>query len=399
MPENTALRTPGPVPAEALRYFENKGFKTSFNHRDVWREEHAFAFTVAKAMKMDVLTEIRGALRTALEEGQTLEQFKKELTPKLRKLGWWGRKNLKDPVTGELVDAQLGSPRRLRVIYRANMKSARAAGQWERAQRTKDALPYFLYNLGPSREHRDEHVAVEGTILPIDDPFWDTWAPPNGWGCKCWLRQVSAREADSRGGVSSRAGVPTRRFTNQRTGETVEVPEGVHPDWSTNPGKLRQENLQRLLTDKLENAEPILAQVAVRDLVRSPALGHFLENPRGEFPMLRLPDAAAEAIGARHKVAVMSGETAAKQLRRHGELALADYERLPDLGEHAQVIVRDTDQSVVLVRRAGDRIDWGVVKATRTGENTFITSFRRATEKDVQRLIRRGETLLGQWSN
>ena len=95
-------------------------------------------------MQLDVLSSIRNAVDDALENGKTFEQFKKDLTPELQKRGWWGVKNVVDPKTGETLPARLGSPRRLKTIYRANMRSARAAGQYERAQRTKRALPYFL---------------------------------------------------------------------------------------------------------------------------------------------------------------------------------------------------------------------------------------------------------------
>ena len=173
---------PGPPPKEALDFFRAKDLRVGFDHRDVWLEEHTHAFTVAKAMRLDLLDDIRGAVDKAMAEGQTFRQFQKELAPALERRGWWGKKTVRDPQTGRLVQAQLGSPRRLRVIYDANVRSARAAGQWERVQRTKRALPYLLYQLGPSRTHRDEHVAWAGTLLPADDPWWDTHWTPNGWG-------------------------------------------------------------------------------------------------------------------------------------------------------------------------------------------------------------------------
>ena len=173
--------TPTP-PKEALEFFRNKGFKIGFDFRDVWREEHATAFTVAKAMSIDVLESIRGELDKALAEGRTFRRFQQDLTPTLQKLGWWGTKPLTDPKTGKTVPARLGSPRRLRTIYRTNLRTARAAGQWERAQRTKQTHPFLIYLLGPSEVHRVLHVQWHGTVLPIDDPWWKTHLPPNGWG-------------------------------------------------------------------------------------------------------------------------------------------------------------------------------------------------------------------------
>lgn len=110
-----------------------------------------------------------------------------------------------DPLTGETKSVQLGSDRRLRTIYDTNMRTARSAGQWDRIQRTKRAMPYLLYTLGPSREHRAEHLKWADLCLPVDDPFWQTHIGPNGWGCKCGVRQVSKYEYDQLQKMASRA--------------------------------------------------------------------------------------------------------------------------------------------------------------------------------------------------
>jgi uncharacterized protein with gpF-like domain len=127
----------------------------------------------------------------------------------------------------------------MRVIYDTNMRTARAAGQWERIQRTKRAMPYLVYTLGPSREHRVEHLRWANLCLPADDPFWDTHMGPNGWGCKCGVRQVSRYEFDQMqqdGTITTDA--PEERYVkwlNKRTGEEETVPEGIDPGWAYNP--------------------------------------------------------------------------------------------------------------------------------------------------------------------
>lgn len=176
------FRFPGPVPAEALEFFRKKNLHPSFSYLDASAEEHALGFTVAKSAGFDILEDVKAALDKHLENGGTLRTFEKELTPVLKKKGWWGVQGVEDSKTGKTVTAQLGSPRRLKTIFRANMRSARAAGQWARIQRTKATHPSLLYQLGPSREHRDEHVAWNGTLLPVDDEWWDTRYPPNGYG-------------------------------------------------------------------------------------------------------------------------------------------------------------------------------------------------------------------------
>ena len=273
----------GRPPQEALDWFLAKGFRVGFDYREVWREEHAIAFTVAKIMQLDLLADVRAAVDQALTEGLTFSEFQDRLTPILQEKGWWGIQEMTDPITGETRDVQLGSPRRLRIIYDTNLRTARAAGQWARIQRTKSAFPYLLYTLGPSREHRPEHVQWHGTLLPVDDPFWSVAYPPSGWGCKCRVRPVSASEYDrlQKTGIpapSSQAtqeidpktGLPTGRRTpatvpvqttappmprvewiNKRTGVVQQVPRGIDPGWDYNPGEGRLAHLQKLLADAL----------------------------------------------------------------------------------------------------------------------------------------------------
>ena len=99
----------------------------------------------------------------------------------LTRLGWWGTQTAIDPITGRAVSVDV--PRRLRTIFETNMRSARAAGQWERIQRTSWSHPYLLYLTGPSHRHRPEHLAWHGLCLSVDDPWWETHFPPGGWGC------------------------------------------------------------------------------------------------------------------------------------------------------------------------------------------------------------------------
>ncbi|MDF3931387.1 phage minor head protein [Pseudomonas citronellolis] len=253
-----------PVPKDALDWFRAKGMKPSFDHRDVWQEEHATTWTVAKAMRLDILEAIRSAVDEMVEAGQDFGTFKRELQPLLVKLGWWGVSNIVDPLTGEKRDVQLGSPRRLRTIYDINLRTANAAGQWQRIERTKKTHPYLLYQLGPSQHHREQHLGWAGILLPADDPFWQTHFPPNGWGCKCWVRQVSRREAErllATGDYLDRA--PTSEemeYINRRTGQVLKVPAGIDPGWAYNPGAVsRPEQAQQQLAEK-EKASVILAE-------------------------------------------------------------------------------------------------------------------------------------------
>src|SRR5262249_12028647 len=147
-------------PAEAIAAFQARGaLEPTFSWQDMWEEEHARAFTVAKSTGFDVLTDIYGALQQALSEGETFESFSKKLRPTLQAKGCWGQQAVVDRLPGQTVKAQLASPRRLRTIFDTNMRVSYAAGHWAQFERTKAARPWLRF-LHRTIEHpRPAHVA------------------------------------------------------------------------------------------------------------------------------------------------------------------------------------------------------------------------------------------------
>lgn len=241
-------------PEEAIAYFRAKGLALGFSWRDVWAEEHDIAFTVAKAMSLDLLEEIRAGIDAALAEGQTLEQFRKALTPVLIARGWWGRREVIDPLTGEVREAQLGSARRLQTIFDTNLRTAYAAGHWRQIEETKEARPWLVYRHTPQEDPREEHQAWDGLCLPADDPWWRTHYPPNGWYCKCYVQQMNDRDL-KRYGITPEAKAPPlmpRPWVDKRNNRVVVVPYGIDPGFDRNPG----------LTDRPAEARQRLAEKA-----------------------------------------------------------------------------------------------------------------------------------------
>lgn len=76
----------------------------------------------------------------------------------------------------------------LRTEYNTAILRARSAVQYRDALRTKALYPSLEYLESDSVEKREEHLALVGTIRPIEDPWWDTHTPPLAWNCKCRIR-------------------------------------------------------------------------------------------------------------------------------------------------------------------------------------------------------------------
>jgi len=408
----------GPVPRDALDYFRDKDLRVGFDYRDVWGQEHAHAFTVAKAMKLDILDDIRAGLDEALAEGKTFRDFAAEVKPKLQKKGWWGVKELIDPETGEREEVQLGSPRRLKTIYQSNLRSARAAGQWQRAQRTKETLPFLLYELGPSENHRDEHVKWAGTLLPVDHPWWRDHMPPNGYGCKCRVRQVSRTEAErmEREGIQKpmaeleinpETGLPTGRrqrqvmpvrreppptetvsYTNRRTGEITQVDQGLHPAWSSNPGQDRVRVLRGQLADKADTVDQRLARATVRDVMASPILDEWAAKPAGELPAGVIGRRAQQALGAKSQVVRLTPAAASGGR----SVAVGDYRALPEILSAGEAIRQD-DRTLVVLHQRGNQWWAATVRRDDEAEKLALEALEPVSDEQLQQIRNRGETI------
>lgn len=190
-----AMRLP---PEQAIAHFESKGYQIGFRWQDVAADAHARAFTVAGVMKVDVLQDIRQALADSLKNGTTLQDFKKQLSPVLEAKGWLGKGLIVDESTGEIEGKRL-TPRRLDTIFRTNMQSAYMAGRYASQMEHVDTHPYWEYVAVLDNRTRPAHRALSGRVYRYDDPFWQTFYPPNGYRCRCRVRTRTRNYVEQNG--------------------------------------------------------------------------------------------------------------------------------------------------------------------------------------------------------
>jgi len=256
-------------PERALAFFRGKGLKVTFSWQDMLHEEHDHAFTVAKMADLDLLAEVQRHFDRALAEGLGFKRFAAELRPKLEAAGWWGKQMMTDPETGEERLRQLGSPRRLRTIYDANMRTSYAAGRWAGIAAGAKRRPYVMYSAIMDTRVRPQHAAWNGTILRWDDPWWQTHTPPNGWNCRCTVISLSQRDLDRMGRtVSEPPPSSDREWTNPRTGEVIMVPAGIDPGWGYAPGASRREAMAQLALERAAAAPAPLGEAALPQLAK-----------------------------------------------------------------------------------------------------------------------------------
>jgi SPP1 gp7 family putative phage head morphogenesis protein len=239
-------------PAQAISYFAAKGLKPTFSYLDMQGSAHDHAFTVAKMMDVDMLGQMRASLDAAMANGTPFKEWADGIIPTLQAGGWWGRKEVVDPLTKQVVVAQLGSPWRLETIFRTNMQAAYAAGAWQEIQAQKEIAPFLMYDAIDDDRTRPMHAAWDKRTLAVDHPWWSTHYPPNGFNCRCGVIQLSKDELDAMG-ITPSLDPPkdgTFNWINPRTGDELAIPNGLDPGFVNNSGESWAWKSQQLLKEK-----------------------------------------------------------------------------------------------------------------------------------------------------
>lgn len=110
------------------------------------------------------------------------------------------------------------------------------------------AMPYWQYIHAETRmplNPRPLHVAWDGLVLRWDDPWWDTYFPPNDWKCSCGVRALSDGQLKRLGktGPDQAPEIVRKPYTHEASGVTVHLPEGTGYGWDYMPGDLWERGL------------------------------------------------------------------------------------------------------------------------------------------------------------
>ena len=80
----------------------------------------------------------------------------------------------------------------LEAEYQNAIACSQMAGKWVHMESRSRALPYLQYVTAHDDRVRPAHAAMDGTVRRIDDAYWNSYYPPNGWGCRCTVKQLGA---------------------------------------------------------------------------------------------------------------------------------------------------------------------------------------------------------------
>lgn len=165
---------------------------------DVYSSEHGFA--LAKSASIQITEKVQDIVQKAIDDGTPV----KDAADLIAKAGNFSRGYAE-------------------TVYRTNLNTAYSAGRFQIAQdpdiqAIAPAFEYMILNDSDVRRGRKEdsgenHKALDGLIAGVNDKIWQTYAPPNGYNCRCTLRLVSIFELEAKGliknGIVRLATVPS----------------------------------------------------------------------------------------------------------------------------------------------------------------------------------------------
>ncbi|MDR3226061.1 MAG: hypothetical protein LBT56_00115 [Prevotellaceae bacterium] len=76
----------------------------------------------------------------------------------------------------------------LKTEYNTAVIRAHQAADWQQYEAEKNILPNLEWMPSTSVTPGEDHIGFWGTILPVNDTFWNSHKPGDRWNCKCYLQ-------------------------------------------------------------------------------------------------------------------------------------------------------------------------------------------------------------------
>ena len=300
--------------ADALRYAREKRVVLPEEFYLLDLNARQYATTVSKLASLDQIRTVINLSNKAIEDGSTFQDFQKAVKEAGIEL----------------------SPHHLDNIFRTNIQNAYAHGIWTQQQENKANRPYLRYSSLSDSRVRPSHLALNNIIRHIDDSFWYTHYPPNGFRCRCAVDALTESQA-KREGITADKDLPD-----------------IQPDngWTTDPANYGKQ-LNEVLEQKIADAEPRLADELIK--VRDEALISQEANDsivKAFEPMSDTSKQVNESIVDRVLESKKDVEPSA--IRMLTELVRDDEQALTDLLKSA--VVKDDKSIVGWMKRSFDSL-------------------------------------------
>ena len=262
-----------------------------------------------------------------------------------------------------------------------------------------DDRPYLMYVAVLDSRTRPAHKALHGKIFHMDDPFWDSFYPPNGWKCRCRTRALTEGQAIQRYG---RKPAPSGdrlseadALVSKSTGELRPVAVykdtltsmkiSPDPGFSCNPGKAAW-------FPDLDKYDYDVARKYIEGGLTGPDFGAFFKGRlKGNYPVAVLSSEEMDALGSSKQTVYLSSRTLDEHKDTHPEIGIADYQKIPDIIARGEVY-QQSDERLIYLAEQGVLYRASLKRTGDMNENYFLSLFKTTdmkADKEVRKKFSR----------
>ena len=141
---------------------------------------------------------------------------------------------------------------------------------------------------------RPSHAALHGSVYAIDDPFWGSFYPPNGFNCRCTVMALGERDIKRKDLVVQSSGdkIEDVQLITNKQGKTVDskaitLPSGqrftADAGFAGNVGQQHLAKLGQLQLQRAVELPPRLASMAVGESLKNPQVLKAVTAQMTEF--------------------------------------------------------------------------------------------------------------------
>lgn len=164
---------------EAVDYWKEKVSVDAKYFYSLRSDVRAKAFAVSGMKDISDIEYIYTQLQKSLEKGTTFKDFKDAVKDKFKKYGL--------------------SDKRIRNVFQTNIQTAFLAGKWKQIKDTAEDFPYLMYDAVNDNRTSKICISLDGKVYPVNHPFWETYYPPNHFGCRSNVRAYTEKMLEKRG--------------------------------------------------------------------------------------------------------------------------------------------------------------------------------------------------------
>ena len=143
--------------------------------------------------------------------------------------------------------------------YNTAVASAEMGAKWNDIIKDADLFPLLKMTVVEDAQTTEICEPLDGITLPINDPFWDEFYPPNHWNCRSTVLQLDEGEVSSKSEVSKakeHADEDMQDVFKMNVGKDEFVFSPEHPYFTTVPKEDREfakENFGLPMPEDLQN--------------------------------------------------------------------------------------------------------------------------------------------------